>query len=175
MTELAELIAKKIKEPLPQDQLEKRITDLFMEQTMCTLATSYEDSPRATPLECFHEGLMLYIMGDPGLKIRNIRLNPKVSIAICNQLNPSWAGSNWKTHKAAQITGKATRLDPDDPETTRVKNEVVEMDDFLAAHDLTRETVPASVPVFEVLPLKIEYTEDALMLEGYSRKQVWEP
>jgi hypothetical protein len=66
-------------------------------------------------------------------------------------------------------------LDPNDPETTRVKNEVVEMDDFLAAHDLTRETVPASVPVFKVVPLKIEYTEDALMLEGYSRKQVWEP
>jgi nitroimidazol reductase NimA-like FMN-containing flavoprotein (pyridoxamine 5'-phosphate oxidase superfamily) len=174
MTQLSELIAKKIKDQLPKDQLEHRIATFFREQTMCTLATSSPDSPRATPLECFPDGLTLFIMGDPGRKIGNIRTNPRVSIAICNQLNPSWIGESWKTHKAAQITGEAKILDPDDPERIRALREVVKFDDFLTGLDLDREAIPSSTAVIKVMPLKIEYSESALMLEGYSRKQVWE-
>jgi len=49
------------------------------------LATSYNDQPRATALEFFNEGLMLYILGGPGGKIANIRRNPKVSAFIYEQ------------------------------------------------------------------------------------------
>jgi nitroimidazol reductase NimA-like FMN-containing flavoprotein (pyridoxamine 5'-phosphate oxidase superfamily) len=66
------------------------------------LATSYKDIPRATPLEFFNEGLTLYIFGEPGGKIGNIRRNQKVSAAIYEQpLDHS------KTQQSLQIFGTA--------------------------------------------------------------------
>jgi hypothetical protein len=49
------------------------------------LATSYNDIPRATALEFFHEGLNLYILGVPGGKIVNIKRNKNVSAFIYEQ------------------------------------------------------------------------------------------
>lgn len=49
------------------------------------LATSYEDVPRATALEFFHEGLTLYILGVPGGKIANIKRNKRVSAFVYEQ------------------------------------------------------------------------------------------
>lgn len=71
-------------------------------QTSLVLATSYDDEPRATPLEFFHEGLTIYIFGEPGGKIANIKRNPKVCAAIYQQpLDHS------KTQRSLQIWGKA--------------------------------------------------------------------
>ncbi len=49
------------------------------------LATSYKDTPRATALEFFNEGLTIYIFGEPGGKIANIKRNPRVSAYIYEQ------------------------------------------------------------------------------------------
>lgn len=49
------------------------------------LATSAKDTPRATVLEFFNEGLTLYIFGEPGGKIANIKRNPRVSAVIYEQ------------------------------------------------------------------------------------------
>ncbi len=66
------------------------------------LATSYDDVPRATPLEFFHEGLILYVFGEPGMKIANIKRNPNVSAAVYEQpLNHA------KIQKSLQIMGTA--------------------------------------------------------------------
>ena len=66
------------------------------------LATSHADEPRATPLEFFNEGLTIYIFGEPGGKIANIKRNPKVCAAIYEQpLDHS------KTQGSIQIWGKA--------------------------------------------------------------------
>ena len=65
------------------------------------LATSYKDSPRATPLEFFNEGLTLYIFGEPGGKIANIKRNKKVCAAVYEQpLKHS------KVQKSMQMFGK---------------------------------------------------------------------
>jgi len=66
------------------------------------LATSYKDVPRATPLEFFNEGLTLYIFGEPGGKIGNIRRNQKVSAAIYEQ-----PMMHSKTQRSLQIFGTA--------------------------------------------------------------------
>ncbi len=132
MTELGDLIAKKLSAKLPEDKLNEYISTLFKEQTMCTIATASSDGqPRATPLECFADGLTLYIFADPGTKIVNIKVNPKVSISVCNQINPSWKGDAWKGHKAAQITGVATILQPDNPESIRARKEVIRWQEFI--------------------------------------------
>jgi len=66
------------------------------------LATSYKDKPRATALEFFHEGLMLYILGSPGVKIANIKRNPQVSAYIYEQ-----PLDHRKTQPSLQIFGSA--------------------------------------------------------------------
>jgi hypothetical protein len=66
------------------------------------LATSYKDAPRATPLEFFNEGLTIYIFGEPGGKIANIKRNKNVSAAIYEQpLDHS------RQQKSLQIFGTA--------------------------------------------------------------------
>jgi len=64
------------------------------------LATSYQDAPRATPLEFFNEGLTIYIFGEPGGKIANVKRNKKVCAAVYEQpLKHS------KIQKSVQIFG----------------------------------------------------------------------
>ncbi len=66
------------------------------------LATSHKDSPRATPLEFFNEGLTIYIFGEPGGKIANIKRNKKVCAAVYEQpLKHS------RVQKSVQIFGTA--------------------------------------------------------------------
>ena len=66
------------------------------------LATSHKDIPRATPLEFFHEGIIIYIFGEGGGKIANIKRNRNVSAAIYQQpLKHS------VVQKSLQIFGKA--------------------------------------------------------------------
>ncbi len=174
MGEFGDFIAKKLTAKLTEDELKERIATLFKGQTMCTIATASSDGqPRATPLECFAEGMTLYIFGDPGTKIENIKVNQKVSIAMCNQINPSWAGDNWKKIKAAQITGVATILEPGNPENIRARKEVIHMQEYLIALGRDSSQLPKGL-VLKVEPTKIEYSESALMAEGYKSKQVWE-
>ena len=90
-------------EAIPREELEMEIME-FLDRTSClpdhnpgpyscgmvhrnalVLATSYNDEPRATPLEFFHEGLTLYIFGEPGGKIANIKRNSRVCAAIYEQ------------------------------------------------------------------------------------------
>jgi len=66
------------------------------------LATSYKDAPRATPLEFFNEGLTLYIFGEGGGKIANIKRNAKVSAAIYEQ-----PMKHTVVQKSLQVFGKA--------------------------------------------------------------------
>ena len=69
------------------------------------LATSAKDEPRATVLEFFNEGLTLYIFGEPGGKIANIKRNPRVSAVIYEQpLDHS------KLQTSLQIFGKASLI-----------------------------------------------------------------
>jgi hypothetical protein len=66
------------------------------------LATSAKNRPRATVLEFFNEGLTIYIWGEPGGKIANIKRNSNVSAVIYEQpLDHS------KFQKSLQIFGKA--------------------------------------------------------------------
>jgi nitroimidazol reductase NimA-like FMN-containing flavoprotein (pyridoxamine 5'-phosphate oxidase superfamily) len=174
VTEYGELITKKLTAKLPVDKLEERISGLFKQQTMCTIATASKDGqPRATPLECFAEGMTLYIFADPGTKIDNIKVNPKVSVAMCNQLKPSWSDDNWKAHKAVKITGVARVLEPDDPENIHARRDVIHWQEYARALGWNISEPPKGL-VIKVEPKKIEYTENGLMAEGYSSKQVWE-
>ena len=55
----------------------------------CVLATVHDNIPRATPVDFFSDGLTIWIAGEPGLKIRNIRSNPNVAVGIYHPMDHS--------------------------------------------------------------------------------------
>ena len=172
-SELGELFAKRYTAKLPDNELKERISNFLKEQTMCMLATSKEDVPRATPLEYFSEGTTLYIAPDPGTKLVNIAANPRISVGIFNDVNPDWPGGAWKRIKGVQITGEATLLTPDEPEYAHAMK-VYNWEPFLKALGWSLDEGPKPDRMIKVEAKKIEYSENALMLKGYARKQVWE-
>lgn len=171
-TEIARLTALKITKKLPQDELKQRILDFYKEQTMCTICTSKNDVPRGTPLEFFNKDMNLYIIGDPGVKIRNIRANPRVSVSIMNNLYPDWPAEVWRTIKAAQITGEATLITPEHPEYPEAI-EVYHWEPYLKAYGRDPKERPRIPHLIKVVPKTIEYQEPALLSKGYARRQVW--
>lgn len=66
------------------------------------LATCSKDMPRATTLEFFNEGMTLYIFGEPGGKLGNIRRNPNVSAAVYEQ-----PMTHRRVQRSLQIFGEA--------------------------------------------------------------------
>jgi len=67
----------------------------------CVLATVHEKTPRATPVDFFNDGLTIWIAGEPGLKIRNIRECPAVAVGIYHPMDHS------KHNRSLQILGTA--------------------------------------------------------------------
>ena len=96
------------------------------------LATSYRDRPRATPLEFFHEGLTIYIFGEGGGKIANIKRNRNVSATIYQQpLKHS------VTQKSLQLFGKAELINmKKNPALCRAKSKTRNM--YVVAENLGR-------------------------------------
>ncbi len=172
-TEFGEMSAKKLTKQLPEEEILELISNFFKEQAMCTLATCKDNIPRATPLECFADGLTLYITADPGTKVENVKANPMVAIAMCNQIHPDWSGDNWKAHKSIQLVGEATLLEQDNTENLRAMKEVIKWQAFVTALGWDTSQPPKGF-VIKVEPKRIEYFEMGLMLKGYAMKQIWE-
>lgn len=172
-TEIARLTALKITKKLPPDELKARILDFFKEQTMCTICTSKDDEPRGTPLEYFNKDMNLYIIADPGVKVRNIRANPRVCVSMYNNLDPDWPAEVWRTIKAAQITGEATLITPEHPEYAEAL-EVYHWEPYAISYGRDPKERPRIPHLIKVVAKKIEYQEPALLSKGYARRQVWE-
>jgi hypothetical protein len=113
---MADHIQKKTK---PREQLETEILEFLNEASShpgttdkpgcplkhglaCVLATAYRGVPRATPIDFFADGLTIWLAGEPGLKIRNIRSNPHVAVGIYHPMDHS------VLNRSLQITGTAS-------------------------------------------------------------------
>ncbi len=70
----------------------------------CVLCTVHDGMPRATPIDFFVDGLTLWLAGEPGLKIRNIRSNPKVAVGIYHPVDHS------VLNRSLQISGTASLI-----------------------------------------------------------------
>ena len=70
----------------------------------CVLCTVHDSLPRATPIDFFVDGMILWLAGEPGLKIRNIRSNPKVAVGVYHPVDHS------QLNRSLQISGTATLI-----------------------------------------------------------------
>jgi len=70
----------------------------------CALGTCKDNLPRVTPLDFFNDGLNIWILGDPGGKIVNIRTNPNVAVGIYTRMDHS------VENRSIQLWGKASLI-----------------------------------------------------------------
>jgi len=70
--------------------------------TPCSLGTCRDNIPRVTLIDYYNVGLILWMVGDPGGKLADMRANPSVSIAIYGAMGRT------KGYKSLRLLGKAS-------------------------------------------------------------------
>jgi len=95
-----------------KEEIEKEIIKFLDESSSkkskpgsaCALGTSKDNIPRVTPIDFRNDGLTLWMTGDPGGKLENIRSNPNVSVGIFGPIEPS------KENRSIMLKGKASLI-----------------------------------------------------------------
>ena len=147
----------------PKD-LEKRIIQFLKKQNMCVLATCGDNVPRATPVEYRSKGITIYFVGEPGIKLENMKKNPNVSIGVFLPY------IGWDSAKGAQITGKAKIIFREN--STEFKEGLAAYQWEKTAKELGLKTFPETgVELVKVEPEKIEFIDMSLKKLGYSPRQ----
>ncbi len=159
---IPEILTKKSQRELQPEELEARILKVLASRSLCVLSTCRDNVPRATPILFQTRGLTLYMAGEPGVKLGNIKLNPRVSVGIFDPKSEST--HSWLDVEGLQISGHARLIGQDDPlffETLK-----------LFGHP--KEWVTHWAGMFiEVVPDRIELLCMALKQDDYAARQVW--
>ncbi len=95
-----------------KEEIEKEIIGFLDENSTkkskpgssCALGTSKDDVPRVTPIDFYNDGLTLWMIGDPGGKLADIRSNPNVSVGIYSRTERS------NENRYIRLWGKASLL-----------------------------------------------------------------
>lgn len=169
--QLGKALAQKVTTKMPRKQLEQYIADTLKKVTMCSLVTSKGDIPRATPLEYFSDGLMLYIGPDPGTKTKNLKVNPNVSVGIYSNVRHDWE-NDWSTAWGLQITGKGELFEDGAPEHARGR-ELIDFRSYFRAMGSDQTKLSIGRKVLKVIPSKIELIDFGLIAKGFAHRQVW--
>ena len=99
---------------MPKAELEKRMAAFLKTCNICCLATCKDNVPRATPIEYYSDGLTVYVLGDPGTKIVNLKANPRISVGVYTPAYTDW--KDWPNVKGIVITGRASLVTDENPE-----------------------------------------------------------
>jgi hypothetical protein len=174
LNEYAEIMKKRVRGVMPRVDLEKRIREFLSQQSMCILSTCSQDRPRATPVEYYNDGLeTIYINADPGVKMDNIKVNPRVCIGIINNVKPDWrSGPQWIALRTAQISGNVTVLRDGSPGIERA-DQIYKWQAFCEATGMDASKPSPYRAYIVIKPIRIEYVEFALKKFGYGSKQIW--
>jgi nitroimidazol reductase NimA-like FMN-containing flavoprotein (pyridoxamine 5'-phosphate oxidase superfamily) len=105
-----------VSHPVP-DELRARLVKFLRNNAIGTLATCYDDLPRATPVRYKSNDVDIYILTEGGGKIFNIRRNPSVSFSVHGR----YAG--FTTCRCVQLWGQASIIEQHDA-------------DYMRAHDI---------------------------------------
>jgi nitroimidazol reductase NimA-like FMN-containing flavoprotein (pyridoxamine 5'-phosphate oxidase superfamily) len=143
--------------------LEKRIIRFLKKTNMCVLATCSDGVPRATPIEYRSKGLTIYFVGEPGIKLKNIKDNPNVSIGIFLPY------TGWDSAKGAQITGKAKMISRDSLDEFKEGLEAYRWRKI--AKEMGMTAFPSDIELVRVDPEKIEFVDASLKKMGYRPRQ----
>lgn len=163
-SEVPEIFTKKASRKLAPQELEERILKFLASRRLCVLSTSRDDKPRSTPILFHSKGFTLYMAGEPGRKLGNIKLNPRVSVGI---FDPK-AEFSEVLHDITglQISGHAKLIGREDPGFEEAFS-LFGRPQAWAEHWFGK--------MIEVIPDRIELLSMALKLEDYAARQIWTP
>jgi uncharacterized pyridoxamine 5'-phosphate oxidase family protein len=149
---------------MPAKLLKEHIIEFLRQQNMCVLATCSDEVPRATPIEYRSKATTIYFVGEPGIKLKNIKNNPNVSIGIF------YPYIGWDSAKGAQITGKAKIISREN--LTEFKEGLEAYQWEKTAKELGLKTFPETgIELVKVEPEKIELVDMSLKKIGYTPRQ----
>lgn len=160
--DVPEIFTKKASRQLAPEQLEERILKFLASRRLCVLSTCRDDEPRSTPILFCSTGFTLYMAGEPGTKLGNIKLNPRVSVGIFDP--KAEFSEELQDITGLQISGHARLIGKDDPGFKEAFS-LFGRPQAWAEHWFGR--------MIEVIPDKIELLSMALKLEDYAARQIW--
>jgi len=127
------------------DELRVRLIKFLHNNAIGTLATCYDDLPRATPVRYKSSDVDIYILTEGGGKIFNIRRNPSVSFSVHGR----YAG--FTTCRCAQLWGRAAIIEQHDADYARAYDIMgLGVRPDLSTVDL--EVVQASMCIIKIVP-----------------------
>jgi nitroimidazol reductase NimA-like FMN-containing flavoprotein (pyridoxamine 5'-phosphate oxidase superfamily) len=171
LTEFGRLRTSGIKTQLPGKEMEKRIITALKSFNVCVLATCLNDVPRATPIEYYSDGLILYALASRQTKIINLEGNPRISVGIYNTPFTDW--TDWHRVIGLQITGRPELLRyAENPEAYLAALSHYDWRKYRTAMGKPDDE-PRNSTIIKITPLKIEYRDLGLMRLGYAASQVW--
>lgn len=111
------------KKQLTQEELKEKVIQFLAENKICTLATCLNNIPRSTPLRYRSKDLTIYILTEGGMKVKNIRGNPHVSVSLYGDY------TGFQSVKGLQVWGKAEIIEPEDKERYRQAREIINVEE----------------------------------------------
>lgn len=143
-----------------------RCLSFLRSMNTCALATTLSDKPRVRAMEyTVDDAGIIYMLTEGGRKIRDILLNPNVSLAVWER------GEIPKSLRGLTITARAEVVDPGDAKRfedyytkyrRHISRDVPDIDDL-----------PMSVKLIRVVPEVMELFDQSLMAKGFAAKQAW--
>lgn len=151
---------------LDRSDLERRIEHFLATHWMGVLASQGKNGPIATPVEYYAEGRTIYVLPQPNSpKVKAMQEDPRICFAIYGE------NSGWASVRGAQLFAQAEFLEPGTPEHDhaltiyRWQGSAVQLSKALDQ--------PPQVPLLQIDPQRIVYTEQWLRKEGFAPRQIW--
>jgi len=127
------------------DELRLRLVKFLRNNAIGTLATCYDNLPRATPVRYKSHDVDIYILTEGGGKIFNIHRNPSVSFSVYGR----YAG--FTTCRCAQLWGQASIIEQHDADYARAYDSMgLGKRPDLSTVDL--KAVQASMCIIKIVP-----------------------
>jgi len=145
------------KKRLNQDELKKKVIEFLEENKICTLATCSNNIPRSTPVRYRSKDLTIYILTEGGMKVKNIRENPDVSVSLYGDY------SGFQSVKGLQIWGKAEIINPEDGEIYLEARRIINVEE---REDLKRAGIKDIRADMKIIKLEVERARYLSFPEG---------
>jgi len=139
------------KKRLSEEELRETIVSFLEENCICTLATCSNNVPRSTPVHYRSKDLTIYILAEGGMKIKNMRENPVVSVSIYGDY------SGFQSVKGLQMWGKAEIINPEDGESYLEANRIVNLEGRTDLKDLGIENIKHNMKAIKITIERARY------------------
>lgn len=144
-------VFQKEEKNLSREELERRILKFLGTKVIGTLATSYNDEPRSTPVRYCNDGWNILILTEGGGKTHNIARNPRVCFSVYGNY------SGFRSVRGLQLWGQAEIIQPDDGELYQSAFETMKLRERDDLKKIGAENTKPVMPIIRIKPTRARY------------------